>query len=68
MENHKVTLDLNYILSQMNQIYTEHSIQQEQNTHSRQAPMEHSPEYSAFKAVTISNLYISILNIKESFR
>ena len=40
----KVTLDLNYMLDQMDlQTYIEHSIQKQQNTHSSQVHMEHSP-------------------------
>lgn len=38
----KETLNLNYILAQMDLIYTEHSIQQK-NTHSSQGHAGHSP-------------------------
>ena len=37
----KGTLDLNYILYQVDLTYTEHSVQQQQSTHSSQGHMEH---------------------------
>ena len=38
-------LEWNCSLSQMILMYTEHSIQQQHNTHSSQVHLEHSPEY-----------------------
>ena len=41
----KETLDLNYMLDQMDLTYTEHSIQKQQDTHFSQANMKHFPGY-----------------------